>query len=310
VNETETESVAIVNENTTDFSSNMTAAPTNPIPTISPTEAYENWTDFDYAEYTRFCGPKVVGGYDIAVSQCGPLTICGVNVTSNHYGSSGNDCSGGNMCYSDIACGNGPGPDSTTTTSTETVTTSTIAATTTIDTAAMAEEINTTTSSSSTTTSEIIITEVPTTTQSITTTTTPPYNPILLTTRAAFCGSFYAEAVLNCGTKTMCTSSNDCDDEEECFENVSCTYDPNDMDDDVSEEEGDVETPSLDENNSNQVDWSAGLDEDQEEGIGLAPNNESDNSESNSASAMMVPNALIGILLLSVVDFQVLIGIN
>jgi hypothetical protein len=42
----------------------------------------------------------------------------------------------------------------------------------------------------------------------------------------------------------------------------------------------------------------------------LAPNNESDNSESNSASAMMVPNALIGILLLSVFDFQVLIGIN
>ncbi|KAL3769765.1 hypothetical protein ACHAWO_011293 [Cyclotella atomus] len=310
VNDTETISITIVNENNTDdlvtasptISYDPTAAPTNPTPTISPSETYENWTNFDYSEYTRFCGPKVVGGYDIAVSQCGPLTVCGVNVTSTHYGSSGNDCPEGNMCYSDIACGNGPGPDTTTTpSSTETVTTSIIADTTTINTTEIAEEImNTTTSSSSTATSEITTNEVPTTTESITTTTTTPYNPVLLTTRAAFCGSFYAEAVLNCGTKTMCTSSNNCDDEEECFENVSCTYDPNVMNDDVAEEEGDVETASLDKNDdSNQVDWTEDLNEDKEEDISFAQN-ESDNAESNSASTVLVSNALIGFFVLCV----------
>ena len=298
INETETISIITVNASATDekvtvsptISLNPTAAPTNPKPTTSPTETVEDWTSFDYA-HTKFCGPKVVGGYDIAVSQCGPLTICGVNVVSNHYGASGNDCPKNFMCYSDIICGNGPGPETTTssseiaTSSNATATTTNAETTTTISEATTAGEEESATNSSATTKSETT-TEAPTT-EFITTTTTTPYNPILLTTRAAFCGSFYAEAVLNCGTKTMCTSSSHCEDEEECFENVSCTYDPNIVADDdeyEDDEKGevansvDLEEATSQDKESNQVDWNepAG-----DEGISFAEN-EDENSESSS----------------------------
>ena len=203
-----------------------TRLPTTANPTITPSVTYENWTNFDYKESTKFCGPKVVGGYDIAVAQCGPLTTCGTTITSNQYGSSGNDCPKNYMCYSDITCENGPGPDTTTTSTTEFLTTSTEVTTewteapdeTKVETTTTSSEMITTVAETSTTT---------TSTKAITTTTVPPTYPVHFTTRAAFCGSFYAEAVLNCGTKTICTSSSECQDEEECFENVSCTYDPN-----------------------------------------------------------------------------------
>ena len=34
--------------------------------------------------------------------------MCGLKTVSNQYGSHGNDCPRGLMCYSDIVCGNGP----------------------------------------------------------------------------------------------------------------------------------------------------------------------------------------------------------
>jgi len=162
------------------------------------------------------------------------------------------------MCYSDITCGNGPGiigetdNVSTATNATEVVLTSKSAVedveeedtTTTVSTMTVEESttvpekdvtlssesttpnsgatMNTTMGSATTTT-----TTTTTTTEIITTTQSP--NPIYLTTRAAFCGSFYAEAVHNCGKLTMCSSSKDCPEDEECFENVSCTYDPNEV---------------------------------------------------------------------------------
>jgi hypothetical protein len=274
-NNNETVSITIVYANTTEvntsqtISSEPTTSPTiiNTTSTFS-TLAYENWTNFDYYENTKFCGPKVVGGYDVAVAQCGPLTICGMgNITINHYGSSGNDCpqvraivsfvtfldytpclsqlisllyplAKNFMCYSDITCANGPGPE-TTTTSTIGFATSTVASTTFVETTTqiITSEVDNSTGTSTITTSISDITTaattpVDTTTTEVIITSTQPRNPIVLTTRAAFCGSFYAEALLNCGTKTMCTSSNDCNEEDECFENVSCTYAPNSANDD------------------------------------------------------------------------------
>ncbi|KAL3796136.1 hypothetical protein HJC23_000639 [Cyclotella cryptica] len=215
-NETETSSISInPNANSTNSDGTMS-------PTITPVE---NWTDFDYTKFTKFCGPKHVGGYALAVSQCGPSTLCGITVWENHYGSSGNDCPHGSMCYSDITCGNGPGPQTTSTSSTVAETTTSVDMTTTVSENAGTSTMTTATISS--TTFSGTTTLAPKSETSSATTTAIATNPILLTTRSSFCGSFYAEAVLNCGSKTMCTSSDDCPKDEECFEDISCTYDPN-----------------------------------------------------------------------------------
>lgn len=296
LNETQTISATVMNASIAESTATAsptasfdpTSSPTSAKPTTSPTETIEDWTNFDYSENKKFCGPKVVGGYDIAVSQCGPLTICGVSIISDHYGSSGNDCPHSFMCYSDIKCGNGPGPKITTTSTSEVVTsTSTIEETEATSgevSDVVAEEKSTTTSSSSATASEASP-EVPTT-EILTTTSTTPYNPILFTTRAAFCGSFYAEAVRDCGTKTMCTSSADCNGEEECFENVSCTYDPNIVaddddgdenrnDDDEADKEEDAVSPDMEGNESQGIE--------DEEDISFAEN-EDENLDSNAAA--------------------------
>eukprot|EP00804_Cyclotella_cryptica_P031380 CCRYP_012195-RA/>CCRYP_012195-RA protein AED:0.28 eAED:0.28 QI:0/-1/0/1/-1/1/1/0/331 len=88
---------------TTDSS---TSSPTStPTATAAPTT--DPWLTFN-PRHSKFCGPKVVGGFAVAVSQCGPKTMCGLTTQSNHYGSHGNDCPKGLMCYSDIVCQNGP----------------------------------------------------------------------------------------------------------------------------------------------------------------------------------------------------------
>ncbi|KAL7521885.1 hypothetical protein ACHAWX_006580 [Stephanocyclus meneghinianus] len=83
-------------------SSSPTSSPTT---TAAPTT--DPWLNFN-PRHSKFCGPKVVGGFAVAVSQCGPQTMCGLTTVSNQYGSHGNDCPKGLMCYSDIVCGNGP----------------------------------------------------------------------------------------------------------------------------------------------------------------------------------------------------------
>ncbi|EJK71537.1 hypothetical protein THAOC_07008 [Thalassiosira oceanica] len=45
-------------------------------PTPSPTGSPIDWSQLTPG-HTRFCGPKIVGGYEIAKSRCSPLTECG-----------------------------------------------------------------------------------------------------------------------------------------------------------------------------------------------------------------------------------------
>eukprot|EP00956_Cyclotella_meneghiniana_P043715 scaffold284381_cov83-Cyclotella_meneghiniana.AAC.3 len=75
--------------------------------TTSTVDPWENYNP----KWSKFCGPKIVGGYAIAIAQCSPQTMCGLSTVSDHYGSNGNDCPKGLMCFSDITCENTP-PDS------------------------------------------------------------------------------------------------------------------------------------------------------------------------------------------------------
>jgi len=209
----ETDNSTSAGLNETEIASIITTNASTPAPTVT------DWSNFDYEKNTKFCGPKVVGGFEVAVSQCGPLTVCGQgNITYNHFGASGNNCPKNSMCYADITCQNGP----------ETITSTTEAAFTEATTITQTANESITASSAITNITEVTSTAATTTTSEIiTTTTTQAPHSMILTTRAAFCGSSYTEAVLNCGTKTLCASSFDCTGEDECFENVSCTFDPN-----------------------------------------------------------------------------------
>eukprot|EP01082_Thalassiosira_pseudonana_P009897 g8750.t1 g8750 contig34:21830-23530(-) len=218
-----------INTNSTTFNSQLNIT-SDQWTTYDPNSTRISWTTFPYATHLKYCGPKVVGGYAIAVQQCSPITACGFegNV-ENHYGSSGNDCPKNFMCYSfEGRCGNGPGAElvgfdegvGVTISSSSTV-------------AAMTTEapIVATESSATATQATAAIQSQSTTTSSVTTPSTQqeqqPQNNILdntITTRGSFCGSFYAEAVSQCSSRTMCDSSRDCGGSgEECFPNISCT---------------------------------------------------------------------------------------
>lgn len=94
----------------------MTAGPTRI--TAPPTSVLDRVADWDTQSYslaidykhltpghTKFCGPALVGGYDIAVAMCSPLTECGKSIGMDPYGINGNDCPDGLMCFGDIHCG-------------------------------------------------------------------------------------------------------------------------------------------------------------------------------------------------------------
>jgi hypothetical protein len=92
---------------TTDSNTQLFANGTTYSPTISPPPSTDPWATFN-PRHSKFCGPKIVGGYLQAVDQCSPMTMCGLKSTSDHYGANGNDCPKGMMCFSDIVCMNGP----------------------------------------------------------------------------------------------------------------------------------------------------------------------------------------------------------
>lgn len=154
----------------------------------------QDWTNFDYS-HSKFCGPKIVGGYDIAVSQCGPATICGLSTKNDHYGSSGNDCPQGLMCYADIQCGNGPGESAISTSLFDEF---------------IYDEINSTVGISG----KPIVSEVK--------------NIMTMTNRGSYCGSSYQEALGNCSPDTHCSTDNDCISGF-CFADISCTYSGEDI---------------------------------------------------------------------------------
>eukprot|EP00579_Thalassiosira_antarctica_P000652 CAMPEP_0201866942 /NCGR_PEP_ID=MMETSP0902-20130614/1352_1 /ASSEMBLY_ACC=CAM_ASM_000551 /TAXON_ID=420261 /ORGANISM="Thalassiosira antarctica, Strain CCMP982" /LENGTH=490 /DNA_ID=CAMNT_0048392009 /DNA_START=46 /DNA_END=1518 /DNA_ORIENTATION=- len=87
------------------------AEPTSPKPTPPPITSPPTTTPTskDWAALTpnhiSFCGPKVVGGYAVAIEQCSFQTECDKEESANTaYGATGNDCPKGGMCYTDILC--------------------------------------------------------------------------------------------------------------------------------------------------------------------------------------------------------------
>jgi hypothetical protein len=156
----------------------------------------QDWTGFDYA-HSKFCGPKIVGGYDIAVSQCGPATMCGLSTKNDHYGSSGNDCPHGLMCYADIQCGNGPGESAVSVSL--------------LDEFVMDEINNNSTGSFG---GRPIVSEVK--------------NIMTMTNRGSYCGSSYQEALGNCSPDMHCSTDDDCVSGL-CYPEISCTYSGEDI---------------------------------------------------------------------------------
>lgn len=95
-----------------------TLAPITLLPTTtSPTtilDVIANWESMTYSidinwdkltqGHSKFCGPVIVGGYEIALAMCSPYTECGKTIITDHYGTNGNDCPEGLMCFGDIEC--------------------------------------------------------------------------------------------------------------------------------------------------------------------------------------------------------------
>jgi hypothetical protein len=232
-------SEAAISSETTTSSTTSNTELTTTTTTISTTESTEDvlanstefaignttqdWTNFDYA-HTKFCGPKVVGGYDIAIAQCGPSTMCGLSTSHNQYGSSGNDCPKDQdlMCYADISCGNGPGATlsdvSTVNVGDEPVTSSgstanegdepsTEAAA--VDDGANADSTLETNDNSGTKVNSTIT------------------NIMTVTKRGSFCGTSYLAALANCSPDAHCSTDDDCTPGTTCFSGISCTYSTN-----------------------------------------------------------------------------------
>ena len=91
----------------------MTLVPTTTSPTTT-LDVIADWENMTYSidinwdtltlGHTKFCGPAIVGGYDIALAMCSPYTECGKTIITDQYGTNGNDCPEGLMCFGDIAC--------------------------------------------------------------------------------------------------------------------------------------------------------------------------------------------------------------
>ena len=149
-----------------------TSTSTTEIPTSAPQNEIgidEDWSDFDYT-HSKFCGPKIVGGYDVAIAQCKPSTKCGLSSKQNQYGSSGNDCPPGLMCYADISCRNGPG--------------------------ATTSEIEATEFKGSSNSGKVTVSEVNT--------------AMITSTRGSYCGKSYKQALENCSPNAHCSTDDDC----------------------------------------------------------------------------------------------------
>ncbi len=204
--------------------------------------------------HTRYCGPRSVGGYEVAKKYCSPQTKCGVAaVEQGTYGGSGNDCKGrkyvdleetiegigsnqiGYMCFTDIRCvspSNSPSvspslsPSTTMIPSTNPTNIPTI-----VPSTSGSPTINGKTKSPT-----LSPTNPRPSTSPTTETNTPTGSPVNVATmkiRGYFCGTTYANAIETCNASRQCNTNEDCnsnnvgDDEEveeKCFPNVSCEF--------------------------------------------------------------------------------------
>ena len=198
----------------------------------------DDWTNFDYT-HPKFCGPKIVGGYDIAVSLCSPSTLCGFSSKQNQYGSSGNDCPKGLMCYADISCMNGPGPynvpeETVSHEATETLNEPSALGKFTTD----STEKNVISLDESNTDSLDISSDTGKSNNSDSTeakeyeengntdkvVTVAEAKHIMTITRGSYCGISYVEALSTCAPSLHCSSDDDCILPESCYSDISCTH--------------------------------------------------------------------------------------
>ena len=190
--------------------------------------------------HTRYCGPKTIGGYEIAKKYCSPQTACGIaGPSQGTYGGDGNDCrgrkyldlegdySGAWMCFTDIRCvspSNEPSdmPSVVPSNSTMPSDSPTVVASTSPSISSV-PSIDGKTKSPTLSPSMTPTSASPTTPQ----TATPTGSPVevsMIKIRGYFCGSTYDNAVEGCDASKSCNSKADCDDGEECYPNVSCEF--------------------------------------------------------------------------------------
>ena len=201
-------------------SSGPTPAPTyepTSDPTPPPTGSPIDWSELTPG-HTRFCGPKVVGGYDIAKASCSPATECGKGEgAATAYGSNGNDCPKGLMCYTEIDCA-APVPTGYPTGSPR-------------PTSSPAESPSVPPSATGGPTP---VTREPTfDPTSSSPTEEPSASPVsglavnAVTVRGSFCGESFGLAVERCGPGRACASDADCQGSSgrggTCFGGISCT---------------------------------------------------------------------------------------
>lgn len=194
-------------------------------PTPSPTGSPIDWSQLTPG-HTRFCGPKIVGGYEIAKSRCSPLTECGKGLgKESAYGANGNDCPKGLMCYTEIYCA-APSPTSQPSGSPGPTAAPSVSA------------------SPSLSGAPTPVTRDPTAGPTATAPTEPPstspVSPLAVNTvtvRGSFCGVTFERSVELCSPARSCVSDVDCVGSagEVCFGSISCTMRG---EGDVSEERG------------------------------------------------------------------------
>mmetsp|Transcript_12192 Transcript_12192/g.18305 ORF Transcript_12192/g.18305 Transcript_12192/m.18305 type:complete len:315 (-) Transcript_12192:150-1094(-) len=194
-------------------------------------------------QHTRYCGPKTVGGYEIAKKYCSPQTACGISgPTQGTYGGNGNDCKGRDfidlegeysnswMCFTDIRCvspSNQPSdmpsgmPSSSAMPSSGGGRPSVVPSAT--PSKSSVPSVNGRTQSPTRSPSISPTSTSPTNTQTV----TPTGSPVevsLIKVRGYFCGSTYDNAVEECDASKSCNSNVDCSNGEECYPNVSCEF--------------------------------------------------------------------------------------
>ena len=202
-----------------------TASPTTTLPTLLPTS--RDWSLLTPG-HTSFCGPKIVGGYEIAKATCSFNTECQKSMANDtHFGANGNDCPEPFMCFTDIICE----PP----TSSPSYMPSSIPSISHSPTVTVSDPPSSLPSMSSFPTPKGQTkhpTYLPTVSND------PTFNPTVnpdnivnsMTTRASFCGSSYEMAVNSCSEATLCTTDEDCSSSSAasdalCFPDISCSSD-------------------------------------------------------------------------------------
>ena len=251
---TANETDADLSNNTTTTTSSSSTSP--PAAAIDYTQQIElssnmtiNWSIHDDT-HTRYCGPRTVGGYEVAKKYCSPQTACGLGeVTQGTYGGSGNDCKGRKyvdleetiegfgsgvpyMCFTDIRCvspSNSPSVSPSLSPSTTMMpSTNPTNVPTTVPSTSVSPTINGQTKSPTVSPTNPLPSASPTTETN--TPTGSPVNVATMKIRGYFCGTTYANAIETCNASRQCNTNEDCvggneeGGEEKCFPNVSCEF--------------------------------------------------------------------------------------